>query len=128
MASDSRRTMADTRKSLADPNYKGEDYAIDPALEKGPLTNRRCTDVFCVVIFLLALGFGGYIFVYALEHGDPKSIMAPMDADGKFCGRDVGYEDYKYLLYADISYSLWFPWAVCVNKCPTIISPIFSCK
>jgi len=128
MAEESRRSVADTRNSLADPDYKGEDYTIDPALERGPLTNRRCTDVFCLLVFLVAVGFGGYIGIYALEHGDPTAIMAPMDADGYFCGRDAGYEDYKYLFFADIEYSLWLPWAVCVKECPTIEEPIFYCK
>jgi len=130
MSDDLRKSETDTRRSLADPNYKGDDYMIDLGIEKGPLTNRRCTDLCCLAIFLVALGFGGYIFVYALEHGDPDSIMAPMDANGKFCGRDPGYEDYPYLFFADIEYSIWIPWAVCVKQCPMIsdpTSPQFEC-
>lgn len=127
MSDDTRRTVTN-RNSLADPNYKGEDYTIDPAIEKGPLTNRRCTDIFCLLVFIVALAFGGYVGVYAYEHGDPAAIMAPMDADGNFCGRDPGYEDYPYLFFADIEYSTWLPWAVCVKACPTVAQPIFYCK
>ena len=119
MSSDTRKSVADTRRSLADPTYKGEDYMIDPEIEKGPLSKRRCTDLLCLVIFLGCVGFAGYVGVYAIENGDPKAIMATMDADGHFCGRDPGYEDYPYLFYADIEFSLWLPWAVCVKECPT---------
>ena len=93
MASESRKSVAETRQSLVDPNYKGEDYAIDPEIEKGPLTNRRCTDIFCLLVFLATTGFGGYVFAYALEHGNPEQILAPMDSNGNFCGRETGYED-----------------------------------
>ena len=54
--------------------------------------------------------------VYAVEHGDPARVMAPLDADGKFCGID--YPDYPYLYYQDIDHAVWFPWAVCVRECP----------
>ena len=123
--------MADTRKSLADPNYRGEDYTIDTAIENGPLTNRRCTDILCLLIFLIATGFAGYVLVYAVENGDPELILAPMDSDGKFCGRTNGsdstYEDYPYVFYADIDASLWYPWAVCVKKCPKEDDESFEC-
>jgi hypothetical protein len=51
---------------LADPNYKGEDYSIDVEIEKGPLGNRRCTDMFCVLLFLIATGGIGFIAYFAL--------------------------------------------------------------
>lgn len=129
MATD-RKSMADTRKSLADPDYMGEDYAIDPEIEKGPLTNRRCTDLLCLLIFFVSVGFSGYITVYALEHGDPERILAPMDGNGKFCGMDEGYEDYPYLFYADLNFYLWAPYAVCVKTCPQQSDasyPLFDC-
>ena len=116
---DSRKSMADTRRSLADPDYKGDDYMIDPEIEKGPLSKRRCTDLLCLFVWLCCVGFAAYVASYAVENGDPTSIMAPMDADGHFCGKDPGYEDYPHLFYADIEYSIWVPWAVCVRECPT---------
>ena len=123
MGDDSRKTTTDIRSSLADPNYKGDDYYIDPAIEKGPLTNRRCTDILCLLIFIVACGVGGYIGVYCLENGDPDRIMAPMDADGHFCGRDPGYEEYPYVYYSYLQSPLfiWTPWAVCVNECPELV-------
>lgn len=49
-----------------DPNYKGGDYEIDTAIENGPLGNRRCTDIFCILIFIAALCGAGYIGYYAV--------------------------------------------------------------
>ena len=130
MATD-RRSVSDTRQSLANPDYKGEDYAIDPEIEKGPQTNRRCTDLICLLIFLIAVGFSGYVAIYALEHGDPERIMAPMDGNGNFCGKTEGYEDYPYLFFSDLNIILWAPYAVCVKTCPQRADtgyPKFYCK
>ena len=61
-----RRTQADTRKSLMDPNYKGEDYMIDIELRQGPLKNRRCTDILCLIIFSCVIGAMIYVADYAV--------------------------------------------------------------
>lgn len=100
MGDDSRKTVTEVRTSLADKDYKGDDYFINKEIEKGPLTNRRCTDIICLLIFAAAVGVSGYIGVYSLENGDPLRIMAPMDADGHFCGKDPGYEDYPYVYFS----------------------------
>jgi len=94
--------MADTRNSLADANYKGDDYNIDIELKKGPLTNRRCTDFLCLIIFFAAVASGGYIGYYSSVNGDPELLVAPLDSDGNFCGRSVGYEKYPLLYYQNI--------------------------
>ena len=44
----------------------------------------------------------GYIGNYAIKNGDPDLILAPMDADGNFCGKTPGYEKYPVLWYANI--------------------------
>ena len=114
---------------MADPTYKGEDYALDPAVEKGPLTNRRCTDLFCLLIFAAAVAFGVYIGIYAVENGDPASILAPMDADGNLCGKTPGYKDYPYLYFSNINSPFPLPFGVCVSECPaTAESPVNCVK
>ena len=54
------------RESLNDENYDGGDYLVDPELQNGPLFNRKCTDVFCLLIFWLFLVVYGYTCVYAI--------------------------------------------------------------
>jgi solute carrier family 44 (choline transporter-like protein), member 2/4/5 len=112
---------------LVDPDYKGEDYCIDAALENGPLRNRRCTDVLCLIIFAVAAAAGCYVGIYAVANGDPLLIIAPYDADGNFCGKSPGYEDYPYLWFENLSYGFWLPWGVCVQSCPTVANPIPEC-
>ena len=93
----SRASMADKRQSLANPNYKGDDYEIDTAIENGPLGNRRCTDIFCILVFIAALCGAGYIGMYAVSNGNPELVMTPYDSQGNFCGKTPGYENYPYL-------------------------------
>lgn len=94
----SRKSIAERQAQLKDQNYKGDDYNIDTELEKGPLGNRRCTDLLCLLIFVLATIGIGYIGTYAVANGDPDRIMTPYDATGAFCG--VGdYEAYPYLWF-----------------------------
>jgi len=111
----SRKTHAEIRQSLADPNYRGNDYAIDTMIQSGPMAKRKCTDILCLLTFLAACGGMGYIGYYAISNGDPDLILAPMDADGNFCGKTLGYENYPILYYVDISNSItWIPYGVCI--------------
>jgi len=71
-------------------------------ISSGPMANRKCTDILCLLIFLAACGGMGYVANYAISNGDPDLILAPMDADGKFCGKSPGYENYPVLWYANI--------------------------
>jgi hypothetical protein len=123
----SRRTHAESRRTLNDPNYKGEDYMIDIELRKGPLKNRRCTDCLCLFIFSGVIGAMIYVGVYAVEHGDLARIVAPLDAEGNFCGLG-DYAGYDYLYYAKIDTAIWTPWSVCVTECPTAQTTIIDCK
>jgi hypothetical protein len=50
-----------------------------------------------VILFLVAVAGAGYIGVYAVSNGNPETIMAPYDAQGNFCGKSPGYENYPYL-------------------------------
>ena len=63
-----------------------------------------------------------------MSNGDPYLVIAPYDADGNFCGKTAGYEDYPYLWYQNLEYATWSPWAVCVKECPTEGSPTPECK
>ena len=129
---DSRKSTAEIRQSLADPHYTAQEYEIDQTIAQGPLHNRRCTDVLCLIIFLVALVGGGYIGIYALENGDPAEIMRPMDADGNLCGKDKvagdqNFVDYPYLYYVNIDTQLWLPYSVCVSSCPKTAEDLVHC-
>jgi hypothetical protein len=118
--------MAENRQSLIDPDYKGEDYFIDPELRQGPLTNRRCTDLLCLIIFIAAIVAGGYVGYFSAKHGNPELLVAPLDADGDFCGKSVGYEKFPVLYYSKIDSLYWGPYSVCASRCPTVKTPLTS--
>lgn len=73
-----------------------------------------------------------WALIYGLSKGDPYKLITLYDYDGNGCGYTSGAKDYKYMYwpiisssYTSVSYK-----AICVNKCPTIASPLTStdCK
>jgi hypothetical protein len=54
----------------------------------GPVTDRRCTDVFFLLLFILF--WVGMIVVASigLSEGDPRRLYMPSDVYGNFCGMD----------------------------------------
>ena len=82
--------------------------------------NRRCTDLICLAIFIIFSAGMGFVSYHGFENGDPRLLISPLDADGKFCGYSPGYEDYPYLYYAveDDTIIGWFRYAICVSECP----------
>lgn len=70
------------RQSLNDENYDGGDYLVDTELQNGPLFNRKCTDVFCLLIFWAFLVVYGYTCVYAYSNAHPDKLLRPVNGDG----------------------------------------------
>ncbi len=63
----------------------------------GPLEDRSCTDILFCVIFLAFLGGFGIVSLFGYQNGRPDRLLAPLDADGRFCGIDNDVKDYNYL-------------------------------
>ena len=86
------------RESLNDSQWKGEGVKANIAIKnKGPLTNRRCTDMLFAIFFLAFCGVMIWIGIFAKENGNPQELITPVDEDGKLCGMD--YPDYPYVYY-----------------------------
>jgi len=51
------------------------------------LKNRSCTDIICLLIFALYVGFMTYLFVYGLVVGDLQRVTSGYDAAGNVCGQ-----------------------------------------
>ena len=61
----------------------------------------------------------GIVSVFGFQHGKPDRLLAPLDADGKFCGLDPGYESHPYLYFLDLDPTGdLLSSAVCVSGCP----------
>lgn len=55
---------------------------IDPALENGPTENRKCTDVICLLIFLLFWAATFFISATTYSKGKLDRVMRPVDYSG----------------------------------------------
>lgn len=42
-----------------------------------------------------------------------------MDAEGNYCGKTAGYEDYPMLWWQNIDNESYLPFGVCVQQCPS---------
>ncbi|XP_071476563.1 choline transporter-like protein 1, partial [Diadema antillarum] len=67
-------------------------FRTDPADREddgfeGPLRQRSCRDVPCLIIFLVFLGGMGYVTYLALRDGNPARLIYGDDSFGNVCGR-----------------------------------------
>lgn len=86
------------RDSLNSSEYRGEASFVDKDLRlKGPLKNRKCTDVLFVIIFFAFCGLMGWGGYNGMKNGHIESLVNPVDEDGKLCGYD--YPDYHFAYY-----------------------------
>jgi hypothetical protein len=96
---------------------------VDEKVGDGPLEDRSCTDIlFCLFFLAFLVGFG-IVSVFGYNNGQPDRLLAPLDADGRFCGIDAKVKSHPYLyLVLDplqtSSIGDIFETAVCVSSCP----------
>lgn len=97
----------------------------DPSF-KGPLKHRSCTDVCCLILFILFLASWGFVAYFAYRNGDPEKFILPRDSDGHICGQDRTARDKPNLFFFDLTECL-VPEVVldgcktphvCVASCP----------
>eukprot|EP00339_Tiarina_fusa_P022379 CAMPEP_0116997142 /NCGR_PEP_ID=MMETSP0472-20121206/690_1 /TAXON_ID=693140 ORGANISM="Tiarina fusus, Strain LIS" /NCGR_SAMPLE_ID=MMETSP0472 /ASSEMBLY_ACC=CAM_ASM_000603 /LENGTH=659 /DNA_ID=CAMNT_0004695951 /DNA_START=143 /DNA_END=2118 /DNA_ORIENTATION=+ len=89
---------------------------IAPADWDGPVQQRNCTDVLCLILLVASWLIMSIIGIYAVSNGDFRIVIYPLDYDGNICGTDFGGRDmteYPYLYYIN-SYT----GGVCVSECP----------
>ena len=88
-------------------------------MSNGPLEERSCTDLLFTLLFLAFLGGLGVVSVFGYQNGQPERLLAPLDADGKFCGLD-SYSGYPYLYIMNINMTVTdiLSSTVCVSTCP----------
>ncbi|KAH8346795.1 hypothetical protein KR084_011960, partial [Drosophila pseudotakahashii] len=75
--------------------------------------NRSCTDVPCLLLFVLFLGGWGFIAQFAVKEGDLHKLVAPIDSSNKVCGEDPGVENKTNVFFFDMI------------KC---LNPLLGCK
>ncbi|XP_063885368.1 choline transporter-like 2 isoform X3 [Scylla paramamosain] len=108
-----------------DDKKYGEAIKYDPEFA-GPLKNRSCTDIICLLLFLAFLVGWGIVTGFAVYGGDPERLLYPTDSEGRVCGRGE-FVNKTYLLFFDLTrcaspkvIATGCPTPqVCVSKCPS---------
>ncbi|KAL1463393.1 hypothetical protein WDU94_015148 [Cyamophila willieti] len=99
--------------------------AHDEARFNGPLKHRSCTDICCLLLFIVFLCAWGGLAYFAYRNGDPEMLILPRDSKDHVCGKDL-YINKPNLFFFDLTTCL-DPSAilegcktphVCVASCP----------
>ncbi|XP_060534569.1 choline transporter-like 2 isoform X2 [Cylas formicarius] len=99
----------------AAPQAVGQPIRYDPDFN-GPLKNRSCTDIICLLLFLVFIACWAGIGWYAIVNGDPSTLLVPRDSSGRRCGMDSDVKDRPYLFFFDLT------------KCFAPTTPITGCR
>lgn len=68
----------------------------------GAVKDRSVTDLLCLIVFLVFIGFMMAGTIYGYKKGDPDKYMAPLDHNKNFCGFTTGYTDTPYLFLPNL--------------------------
>lgn len=64
----------------------------DKELAAGPKKDRGCTDILCLLLFIIfSVGCAG-VAIYAFQNGDPEKLTIPYDPDHRPCVKKKKYE------------------------------------
>uniref|UniRef100_A0A1L8DEG2 Choline transporter-like protein n=2 Tax=Nyssomyia neivai TaxID=330878 RepID=A0A1L8DEG2_9DIPT len=103
----------------------GEPVKFDPNF-KGPLKHRSCTDVICLLLFILFLIGWSIVAFYGYQNGNLNRLIMPTDSNNNRCGVDSNVLNKPYLFFFDLSRCVDITTPingcptpqVCVEKCP----------
>lgn len=116
---------------------KNEDFSVlECGMDKetGINHNRGCTDMICVVFFLVFVATMLGSAFYGLVKGEPGAMIAPYDFTNSLCGVNDTVGDYPKLYFTtlaptwsdtsltpsplQIAKRIFYQEAVCVKECP----------
>ncbi|KAK2157275.1 hypothetical protein LSH36_194g05083 [Paralvinella palmiformis] len=106
------------------PHY-GEPRKYDPSFN-GPIKNRSCTDVICLILYVIC--FIGFLLVgiWAFTKGDPRLLLYPTDSNGNLCGYGA-YSNRPNVFFFDLIDCYRVGPAVLSQGCPTPQVCVESC-
>lgn len=127
----------DPRYDYNSGHYEGKDYGRPIARENPPLHKKRsCTDVACLLLFVVFLGAWGFVAFMGFKEGNIEQVIYPTDSQGNVCGHDnrnnvtgepkYDMRDRKFLMFFDLTQCLnpavfvtgCLTPQVCVSRCP----------
>jgi solute carrier family 44 (choline transporter-like protein), member 2/4/5 len=72
-------------KSEDDSGAYGKKFDYDPDF-RGPIHDRSCTDILCLILFLACIGGLVVVSCFAYYNGKPEILIHPTDSRGNLCG------------------------------------------
>jgi len=75
------------------PEVNGDDKVQPHELKEGPVTERTCTDVIFIPIFVLAQVVFIIVTIIGMADGDPAKLYKPRDYRGAYCGVDSNWNN-----------------------------------
>ena len=88
----------------------------------GPIKNRGCTDIICLLLFLAFIGGWIAVGIYGFSHGNPATLIYPSDSSGRICGKGDLKERPK-LLFFDLFLMLILTFPAKISR--ALICPVF---
>ena len=102
-----------------------EDYDEKNVLN-GPIRPRKCTDIICLIIWILFWGLIIGVAIFSFVKGDLKNIAQPFDSDGNPCGKD-NQVDHQFLYINQPQSTKLKDHMVCVKQCPVDEDSTIDC-
>ncbi|XP_017039014.1 choline transporter-like 2 [Drosophila ficusphila] len=96
-------------------NKYGEPLRYDRNFTGPRQRDRSCTDIPCLLLFVLFLVGWGFIAQYAIKNGDLNKLLVPTDSFNRKCGLDSGVLNKQNLFFFDM------------NQCIDPIVPLTGC-
>ena len=87
---------------------------------------RKCTDIFCALLFIASLILMVIISIHGYSKGNLDNIAQPFDSSGNKCGSG-SQENYNHLYINDPANVLDNSHSVCIKKCPEEIDDEIEC-
>lgn len=110
-----------------------EHYDKDHPNDGSGMAPRSCTDIFCLLLFLVFCSAMGYVNHFAIKHGNPQRLTHGFNYNGSLCGVDPEVKDRPLLYYcptqdvAGVPLGLNLKAPVCVKACPTDANETIKC-
>lgn len=101
-------------------------YVQPSSSQKGPIRNRKCTDVFCMILFLCFILFIAAVSIFSYIQGDTNKIAQVIDSDQKICGENER-ANYPYIYVNDPFSMKFYENTVCVKSCPSTDKSKIEC-
>lgn len=105
------------------PKY-GTPLKYDPNFQ-GPNKHRSCTDILCLLLFVVFVAAWAVLGYFAFMWGDVKKLVRPLDSMGRRCGDDSEVLDKPYLFFFDITKCVSANSVI--SGCPTTQVCVASC-